>query len=128
MRTSEPAQDAASRLNRSSVARPASAMFTNFTAACRSNRPSLRRASQTLPIPPWPICEIRCTDQVSGPPVLWSSAMPIAILQRTFLRQHPVFVEKRSNCAASAGSCSLSEDSQGTLIVGHIERLIQIWT
>ena len=28
-------------------------------ATRRSNLPSLRSASQTLPIPPWPICDIR---------------------------------------------------------------------
>ena len=34
------------------------------------------------------------------------------ILQKTFLRQHPVFArEVLANCAASAGSCSPSEDS-----------------
>ena len=54
VRMREPGQDCPSRLNRSSPSRPTSARFRNLTATWRSNRPSLRRASQTLPMPPWP--------------------------------------------------------------------------
>ena len=48
-----------SRLKRASPARPTSAAFSSFSAACPSNRPSLRSASQTLPMPPWPIADTR---------------------------------------------------------------------
>ena len=44
-----------SRLNRSSPPRPTSAAFSSLTAAWPSKRPSLRDASHTLPMPPWPI-------------------------------------------------------------------------
>ena len=46
-----------SRRNRSSPARPISAMFSSLTAARPSKRPSQRSASQTLPMPPWPMRE-----------------------------------------------------------------------
>ncbi len=43
-----------SRLNRSSPACPMSATFSSFTAARPENRPSLRSASHTVPMPPRP--------------------------------------------------------------------------
>jgi hypothetical protein len=46
-----------SRLNRFSAERPTSAAFSSLTAARPANRPSLRSASQTLPMPPCPIGE-----------------------------------------------------------------------
>ena len=44
-----------SRRKRSSPARPTRLALRSLTAARPSKRPSLRRASQTLPMPPWPI-------------------------------------------------------------------------
>src|SRR5579872_5627911 len=51
-----------------------------------------------------------------------------SILQKTFLRQHPVFVEECSQLRGQYGIL-LAERGQpsDTLIVGHSERLIQIW-
>ena len=46
-----------SRLKRSSPPRPTSAAFSSFSAAWPSKRPSLRDASHTVPMPPWPIGE-----------------------------------------------------------------------
>ena len=43
-----------SRANRCSDGCPTSAAFSSFTATCPSNRPSLRCASQTVPMPPNP--------------------------------------------------------------------------
>ena len=48
-----------SRRNRASPSRPTRLAFRIFTAASPRNRPSQRSASQTLPIPPWPIGETR---------------------------------------------------------------------
>ena len=47
-----------SRLNLSANAWEATAKRKNFTATWRSNRPSMRSASQTLPIPPSPMREM----------------------------------------------------------------------
>ena len=46
-----------SRRNRSSPARPMRATFSSLTATRPSNRPSQRSASQTLPMPPWPMSD-----------------------------------------------------------------------
>src|SRR5262249_41405547 len=43
------------RVKRFPAERPSSAAFSSLTATWPVNRPSLRSASQTLPIPPWPI-------------------------------------------------------------------------
>jgi hypothetical protein len=53
----------------------------------------------------------------------------IAPSPENLLRQHPVFVEKCSQLRGQGGIL-LAERGQprGTRIVGHSERLIQIWT
>ena len=40
---------------RASPSRPTRLAFSSFTAAVPWNRPSLRSAYHTLPIPPWPM-------------------------------------------------------------------------
>ncbi len=57
VRVGEPREDVALRRKRSSPARPTRLAFRSLTAAAPSKRPSLRRASQTLPMPPCPICD-----------------------------------------------------------------------
>ena len=44
-----------SRLKRSPPVRPISSALSSLIAAWPSKRPSLRDASHTLPMPPWPI-------------------------------------------------------------------------
>ncbi len=48
-----------SRRKRACITGSSSAMLMNFTATRASKRPSVRRASQTLPIPPCPRSDSR---------------------------------------------------------------------
>ena len=56
-----------SRRNRSSPLRPTRLAFRSLTATRPSKRPSLRRASQTLPMPPWPIGSTRVYAPTAWP-------------------------------------------------------------
>ena len=88
-------------------------MFSSLTAARPSNRPSQRSASQTLPVPPWPMRRQQ--------PVRAERPGPPATARASAADRAPARSRKRDSCTASC-SASIACRSAASAAIARRDR------